>query len=44
MDNGAFDQVKSDIHRARCSHNFDLEKLSAVENGRAKLAVSSLIQ
>jgi len=42
MDNGAFNQVKSDIHRVLLSQ-LDLEKLSAVGNGRAKLAVSSLI-
>jgi pilus assembly protein CpaF len=42
MDNGSFNQVKSDIHRALLSQ-LDLEKLSTVGNGRAKLAVSSLI-
>ncbi len=43
MDNESFEQVKSDIHRALLSQ-LDLEKLSTVANGRAKHAVSSLIQ
>jgi pilus assembly protein CpaF len=43
MDNQSFDQVKSDIHRILLSQ-LDLEKLSAVANGRAKQAVASLVQ
>jgi pilus assembly protein CpaF len=43
MDNESFEQVKSDIHRTLLSQ-LDLEKLSTVANGRAKHAVSTLIQ
>lgn len=43
MDNQSFEQIKLDIHRALLSQ-LDLEKLSATSNGRAKQAVSSLIQ
>jgi pilus assembly protein CpaF len=43
MDNESFEQVKSGIHRTLLSQ-LDLEKLSTVANGRAKHAVSSLIQ
>lgn len=42
MDNENFNQVKADIHRALLSQ-LDLEKLATVANGRAKQAVSSLI-
>jgi pilus assembly protein CpaF len=43
MDNASFDQVKSDIHRILLSQ-LDLERLSSVNNGRARQAVASLIQ
>jgi pilus assembly protein CpaF len=43
MDNENFNQVKSDIHRNLLSQ-LDLERLSTVSNGRAKQAVSNLIQ
>ena len=43
MDNESFDQVKSDIHRILLSQ-LDLERLSSVNNGRARQAVASLIQ
>ena len=43
MDNDTFDQVKTDIHRTLLSQ-LDLERLSATSNGRAKTAVSNLIQ
>jgi len=43
MDNQSFDQVKSDVHRVLLSQ-LDLERLSALSNGRARLAVTSLIQ
>jgi pilus assembly protein CpaF len=43
MDNESFEQVKSDIHRTLLSQ-LDLERLSSVTNGRAKHAVTSLIQ
>ena len=43
MDNESFDQVKSNVHRVLLSQ-LDLERLSAVNNGRARQAVSGLIQ
>ncbi len=43
MDNVTFDQVKSDIHRALLSQ-LDLERLSAITNGRARSSVAALIQ
>jgi pilus assembly protein CpaF len=43
MDDQTFDQVKSDIHRLLLSQ-LDLEKLSGINNGKAREAVSSLIQ
>jgi pilus assembly protein CpaF len=43
MDSEGFEQVKSDIHRILLSE-LDLERLSAATNGRAKQAVSTLIQ
>src|SRR5579862_8036665 len=43
MDDQGFNSVKSDIHRILLSQ-LDLEKLSAANNGRARQAVSSLIQ
>jgi pilus assembly protein CpaF len=38
-----FEQLKADVHRTLIS-KLDLEKLSAVQNGRAKSAVTVLIQ
>jgi len=43
MDSVTFDQVKSDIHRALLSQ-LDLERLSAITNGRARSSVAALIQ
>jgi pilus assembly protein CpaF len=43
MDNEAFEQVKTDIHHVLLSQ-LDLQKLSGATNGRAKQAVSVLIQ
>lgn len=43
MDSESFDQVKSDIHRILLSQ-LDLERLSSVNNGRARQAVAGLIQ
>src|ERR1035441_5391262 len=43
MDSQSFDQLKSDIHRLLITQ-LDLEKLSALANGRARLAVTGLIQ
>jgi pilus assembly protein CpaF len=43
MDSRGFDQVKSDIHQLLLSQ-LDLERLSSLANGRARLAVTSLIQ
>src|SRR6185436_14596014 len=43
MDSQSFDQVKSDIHQLLLSQ-LDLEKLSMLANGRARLAVTGLIQ
>jgi len=43
MDTRTFEQFKADIHRTVLSQ-LDLEKLSATSNGRAKQAVSALIQ
>jgi pilus assembly protein CpaF len=43
MDSQSFDQVKSDIHHLLITQ-LDLEKLSSLANGRARLAVTSLIQ
>lgn len=40
MDNESFDQVKSNVHRVLLSQ-LDLERLSAVNNGRARQAVSA---
>jgi pilus assembly protein CpaF len=43
MDSESFDRAKTDIHRILLSQ-LDLERLSSVNNGRARQAVSSLIQ
>jgi pilus assembly protein CpaF len=43
MDNRSFDQVKSEIHRLLLSQ-LDLERLSSLANGRARQAVTDLIQ
>jgi pilus assembly protein CpaF len=43
MDQVSFEQVKTDIHRLLFSQ-LDLEKLSTVNNGRARQAVATLIQ
>src|ERR1035437_4236655 len=43
MDNESFDQVKSNTHRILLSQ-LDLERLSSVNNGRARQAVAGLIQ
>ena len=43
MDSITFDQVKSDIHRTLLSQ-LDLERLSAITNGRARNSVAALIQ
>jgi pilus assembly protein CpaF len=43
MDNANFAEVKSSIHRILLSQ-LDLEKLSTIHNGRARQAVSDLIQ
>jgi len=43
MDTTGFEQLKSDIHQKLLAQ-LDLEKLSTASNGRAKHAVSSLIQ
>lgn len=43
MDELSFEQVKAEIHRILLSE-LDLEKLSSVNNGRARLAVANLIQ
>ena len=43
MDNESFAQVKTNIHRLLLSQ-LDLEKLSTIHNGRARQAVSDLIQ
>jgi pilus assembly protein CpaF len=43
MDSESFDQVKGDIHRILLSQ-LDLERLSTVNNGRARQAVTGLIQ
>ena len=43
MDELSFEQVKAEIHRVLLSE-LDLEKLSSVNNGRARLAVANLIQ
>jgi pilus assembly protein CpaF len=43
MDNESFDQVKTNVHRVLLSQ-LDLERLSAVNNGRARQAVTGLIQ
>jgi pilus assembly protein CpaF len=43
MDNLSFEQVKGEVHRLLLSQ-LDLERLSATSNGRAKQAVSTLIQ
>ena len=43
MDNASFAEVKSSIHRILLSQ-LDLEKLSTIHNGRARQAVSDLIQ
>ena len=43
MDETNFEQVKTDIHRTLLSQ-LDLEKLSTVNNGRARQAVATLIQ
>lgn len=43
MDDTSFEQVKADIHRTLLSQ-LDLEKLSSVNNGRARHAVAALIQ
>ena len=38
-----FEQLKADVHKILIS-KLDLEKLGSVQNGRAKLAVTSLVQ
>jgi pilus assembly protein CpaF len=43
MDNRNFDQVKTEIHRLLLSQ-LDLERLSTLANGRARQAVTDLIQ
>jgi pilus assembly protein CpaF len=43
MDNDSFAQVKTNIHRLLLTQ-LDLEKLSTIHNGRARQAVSDLIQ
>ena len=43
MDSQSFDQVKSDIHHLLLSQ-LDLERLSTLANGRARQAVTTLIQ
>src|SRR5450759_332093 len=43
MDSQSFDQLKSDIHHTLLTQ-LDLEKLSALANGRARQAVTTLIQ
>ena len=43
MDSQSFDQVKTDIHHLLLKQ-LDLERLSTLANGRARLAVTSLIQ
>src|SRR6476646_3923679 len=43
MDSQGFDQVKSDIHHLLITQ-LDLERLSALANGRARQAVTGLIQ
>jgi pilus assembly protein CpaF len=42
MDNRSFDQVKTEMHRLLLSQ-LDLERLSALANGRARQAVTDLI-
>jgi pilus assembly protein CpaF len=42
MDQVSFEQVKTDIHRLLLSQ-LDLEKLSTVNNGRARLVVANLV-
>ena len=42
MDNLNFEQLKADVHRTLIS-KMDLEKLSTVNNGRARQAVSNLV-
>ena len=42
MDNRAFEQVKSEVHRTLLTQ-LDLEKLSTAGNGRGKQAVAALI-
>ena len=43
MDSQSFDQVKSNIHQLLLTQ-LDLERLSTLANGRARLAVTGLIQ
>jgi pilus assembly protein CpaF len=43
MDQFDFEQVKTEIHRTLLS-KMDLEKLSSVQNGRARQAVANLVQ
>ncbi len=43
MEKPNFEQFKADVHRTLIS-KIDLEKLSTVQNGKAKLAVASLVQ
>jgi pilus assembly protein CpaF len=43
MDQFDFEQVKADVHRTLLS-KMDLEKLSTVQNGRARQAVATLVQ
>src|SRR5690242_13540763 len=43
MDQLSFEQVKANIHRILLSQ-LDLEKLSSVNNGRARLVVANLVQ
>ncbi len=43
MDQFDFEQIKTDVHRTLLS-KMDLEKLSTVQNGRARQAVANLVQ
>src|SRR5947209_3002188 len=43
MDSIDFDRIKADVHRAVIAR-MDLSKLSTVSNGKARTAVSQLVQ
>ncbi|HXJ39847.1 MAG TPA: ATPase, T2SS/T4P/T4SS family, partial [Bryobacteraceae bacterium] len=43
MENLNFEQLKADVHRTLIS-KLDLEKLAGTQNGKAKLAVTGLVQ